>query len=70
MVDRLGSASGNDAGAAIASKRCAEVAGFNVHANTRARANERGRLEILVKYLARPPIASDRLGELLDGRSD
>jgi len=66
-VLRLGT-TGPDASAAITGKRCAEVAGFNVHANTCARANERQRLEILVKYLARPPIANHRLSELPDGR--
>lgn len=66
-VLRLG-ATGEDANAAITGKRCADVAGFNVHANTCARANERARLEILVRYLARPPIANDRLSELPDGR--
>ena len=32
------------------------------------RASDRERLEHLVKYLARPPIANDRLTELPDGR--
>jgi hypothetical protein len=49
-------------------KRCAEVAGFNVHANVRVRANDRDGLEHLCRYLARPPIANDRLRELPDGR--
>ena len=66
-VLRLGG-SGEDAEAAVPSKRCSEVAGFNVHANTCARANDRERLEHLVKYLARPPIANDRLTALPDGR--
>jgi hypothetical protein len=66
-VLRLGS-TGEDKTATLTSKRCADVAGFNVHANTCARANERERLEILVRYLARPPIAHDRLSELPDGR--
>lgn len=66
-VLRLG-ATGHDAEASIPSRRCADVAGFNVHANTCARANDRERLEILVRYLARPPIANDRLSELPDGR--
>jgi len=66
-VLRLGT-TGDDASAVIPSKRCAEVAGFNVHANTCARANDRARIEHLVKYLARPPIANDRLSELPDGR--
>ena len=34
----------------------------------RVRANDRDGLERLVKYLARPPIANDRLSELPDGR--
>jgi hypothetical protein len=66
-VLRLGCA-GDAAQAQIPSKRCAEVAGFNVHANTGARAHDRKRLEVLVKYLARPPIAHDRLSKLPDGR--
>jgi hypothetical protein len=41
---RLGSP-GEDAEAAITGKRCAEVAGFNVHANVRVRANDRDGLE-------------------------
>jgi hypothetical protein len=49
-------------------KRCAEVAGFNVHANVRVGANDRDGLEHLCRYLARPPIANDRLQELPDGR--
>jgi len=66
-VIRLGASDVNSE-AAIPSKRCAEVAGFNVHANTCVRASDRERLEHLVKYLARPPIANDRLTELPDGR--
>jgi hypothetical protein len=66
-VLRLG-ASGEDTEVAIPSRRCAEVAGFNVHANTCARAGDRERLEHMIKYLARPPIANDRLTELPDGR--
>lgn len=62
-------ATGGDAAeAAIIRRRCADVAGFNVHASVRVRANDRDGLERLVKYLARPPIASDRLSELPDGR--
>jgi hypothetical protein len=64
---RLGG-TGEDAEAAIMGKRCAEVAGFNVHANVRVSANDRDGLEHLCRYLARPPIANDRLQELPDGR--
>ena len=49
-------------------KRCADFAGFNVHANVRVGANDREGLEHLCRYLARPPIAIDRLQELPDGR--
>jgi hypothetical protein len=66
-VLRLGG-TGEDAEAAILGKRCAEVAGFNVHANVRVGANDRVGLEHLCRYLARPPIANDRLQELPDGR--
>ena len=66
-VFRLGR-TGEDANAAVIGRRCTDVAGFNVHANTCALANEPERLEILVRYLARPPIANDRLSELPDGR--
>ena len=64
---RLGGA-GEDAEGAIIGKRCAEVAGFNVHANVRVGAKDRDGLEHLCRYLARPPIANDRLQELPDGR--
>jgi hypothetical protein len=66
-VLRLGG-TGEDAEAAIIGKRCAEVAGFNVHANVRVGANDRDGLEHLCRYLARPPIANDRLQEQPDGR--
>ncbi len=66
-VLRLGG-TGEYAEAAIMGKRCAEVAGFNVHANVRVGAKDRVGLEHLCRYLARPPIANDRLQELPDGR--
>jgi hypothetical protein len=48
--------------------RCAVVDGFNVHANVRVPARDRLRLERLARYVSRPPIASERLTELDDGR--
>ncbi len=48
--------------------RCANVDGFSIHANSRVRANDRKRLEKLARYVARPPIATERLEELSDGR--
>jgi hypothetical protein len=66
-VLRLGAGS-EAAEAAVMGKCCAEFAGFNIHANVRVRANDREGLEHLCEYLARPPIANDRLVELPDGR--
>ncbi len=54
--------------ATIVSKRCALVDGYNLHANVHIAANDRQGLEHLARYLARPPIAVDRLTQLDDGR--
>ena len=48
--------------------RCAMVSGFSVHAGVSIRAGDRKGLERLCKYVARPPIAADRLAQLPDGR--
>jgi hypothetical protein len=63
---RLGS--GNAAEATITRHRCAAVEGFSLHAGVRVPANDRDGLEHLARYLARPPIAVDRLSLLSDGR--
>jgi putative transposase len=47
---------------------CVVVEGFSLHAAVRIAANDRGGLEHLARYLARPPIATDRLSQLADGR--
>jgi Putative transposase len=49
-------------------RRCAAVEGFSLHANVRVAANDRDGLEHLARYLARPPVATDRLTRLPDGR--
>ena len=41
---------------------------LNLHANVCVPANDRRRLERLCRYVARPPIASERLEQLSDGR--
>lgn len=46
----------------------ADVMGFNVHAKVAVDGRDRPRLERLVRYLARPPIAQDRLELRSDGR--
>jgi hypothetical protein len=48
--------------------RCASVQGFSLHADVCVPAHDRRRLERLVRYGARPPIATERLSELPDGR--
>jgi len=54
-VLRLGG-TGEDSEAAIIGKRCADVAGFNVHANRHVAANDREGLEYLCRYLTRPQL--------------
>jgi hypothetical protein len=53
---------------ALASPRCATVSGFSLHANVAVPARDRQRLEQLVRYCARPPLAIERLQPLADGR--
>ena len=47
---------------------CAEADGFSLQAAVAVPANDRNRLERLARYIARPPIAAERLSELSDGR--
>jgi hypothetical protein len=53
---------------AITGPRCASVQGFSPHADVCVPARDRRRLERLCRYVARPPIATDRLSEAPDGR--
>src|SRR5262245_6872846 len=52
----------------VLGRACAQVEGFNVQAATRIGANDRDGLERMCRYLARPPIANERLARLEDGR--
>jgi Putative transposase len=47
---------------------CARVDGFDLHGQHAFGAGERSRIERLVRYCARPPLANDRLERLPDGR--
>ncbi|MBK8100033.1 MAG: transposase [Planctomycetes bacterium] len=47
---------------------CADLDGFSLHAAVRVRQGRPHRLEHLIRYVARPPIAEDRLSILPDGR--
>ncbi len=55
-------------GALPPGKCCAAVAGYSVHAGVRVPARDRLRLERLARYAGRPPLASERLSLLSDGR--
>jgi len=48
--------------------QCAQVDWFNLHANSRAEADDRQRLEDLCRYAARPPISNERLHFRKDGK--
>jgi hypothetical protein len=51
-----------------AGTRCAGVSGVSLHANVCIPAKARRQLEKLCRYAARPPIATERLSILPDGR--
>jgi hypothetical protein len=48
--------------------RCVSIAGISLHADVCVPARDRARLERLCRYVARPPVASERLSRLPDGR--
>jgi hypothetical protein len=52
----------------LAGERCASVAGVSLHANVAVPARDRRRLERLCRYVARPPVATERLSRLPDGQ--
>ena len=60
--------SGEDDGFQSVTSRCAMVSGFSVHAGVGIRAEDRKGLERLCKYASRPPVATERLEQLPDGR--
>jgi hypothetical protein len=67
-VVRLGDQIDGDSLDAFQSPRCAGVSGFSVHANICIEARDRMRLERLIRYAARPAVATERLSALPDGR--
>ncbi len=48
--------------------RCASISGVSVHANVCVPAHDRMRLERLCRYAGRPPVATERMSLLPDGR--
>jgi len=67
-VTRIGDRIDPDSAEWTLSARCAMVDGLSLHANVAVQADDRPRLERLVRYCARPPIALERLEVLADGR--
>ena len=53
---------------AFTGERCAEAEGFTLHANVHIHGRDRFTLERLIRYMARPAVASRRLSLLPDGR--
>lgn len=51
-----------------APKLCAQVRGVNIHASAAVPGTDRPRIERLCRYVARPPLAQERLELLADGR--
>ncbi|MEI7591187.1 MAG: transposase, partial [Deltaproteobacteria bacterium] len=50
----------------VSSTACVNVGGYSIHAATAIKAHERDRLEKLVRYMARPAIADERLSLTAD----
>ena len=67
-VARVGDAVDVGDGALPLGRCCAAVAGYSVHAGVCVPARDRLRLERLARYAGRPPLASERLSLLPDGR--
>jgi len=65
---RVGDRIDVDALPALEGERCASVAGVSLHANVSVPARDRRRLERLCRYVARPPVATERLSRLPDGK--
>jgi hypothetical protein len=67
-VRRVGSFGGPGEPIVPEGLRCVRVGGFSLHANVEIEARERGKLEKLCRYLARPPVAESRLERTADGQ--
>ena len=67
-VEQLGDRVTVDDVEQITSRRCAQVQGFSLHADVDVPARDRKRLERLSRYIARPPLANERLHRRSDGK--
>jgi hypothetical protein len=68
FIARLGNAMLAAGAVDAASSRCATLAGFSLHAGLAIAAIDRPGLERICRYMGRPPLASERLERLSDGR--
>jgi hypothetical protein len=67
-IARVGDEADPEDGALPSGQCCASVDGFSVHAGVCVPARDRMRLERLARYAGRPPLATERLSLLPDGR--
>ena len=67
-VARLGDRIDADDLPLVEGERCTTVGGVSLHANVAVPARDRLRLERLCRYVARPPVATERLSCMGDGR--
>ena len=67
-VRRLGDRVDVEDGPRFDGPRCAMVSGVSLHANVAVPARDRQRLERLCRYVARPPVATERLSRQPDGQ--
>ena len=54
--------------AALSGPRCTTISGFSLHANVAVAAHDRMGLERLARYAGSPPLATERLSRLPNGR--
>ncbi len=66
-VRRLGDRIDADDLEILEGERCASAGGVSLHANVAVPARDRRRLERLCRYVARPPVATERLSRRADG---
>ena len=67
-VLRIGELVDPEEAAFVTGPRCAMIDGVSLHANVSVPARDRRRLEKLCRYIARPPVSTQRLSKLSDGR--
>jgi hypothetical protein len=67
-VLRIGQLVDPEEAAFVTGRRCAMIDGVSLHANVAVPKGDRRRLEKLCRYIARPPVSTERRSKLPDGR--